>query len=218
MDPAGGTPGTGQAPGVAHAAPGTVPWWDTQPCRRHLTGMNAVVPDLAVASMVELAAAGDEQAFARIVVTHRPEMLRVGYVVTGDWAMAEDAAQAALWIAWRKLPGLRDAASLRPWLLAVTANEARAILRRQRRHPVVQLVLADDRAAPAGDPGDGIDAVDLANALHRLDPDDRALVALRYLADLDSTQIGELTGRSASGVRTRLARVLDRLQKELEHA
>ena len=58
--------------------------------------------------------------------------------------------------------------------------------------------------------------MDLSNALHRLDPEDRALVALRYLADLDSTEIGTLTGRSASGVRTRLSRVLDRLRKELD--
>jgi RNA polymerase sigma factor (sigma-70 family) len=58
--------------------------------------------------------------------------------------------------------------------------------------------------------------VDLANAIHRLKAEDRALVALRYLADLDSTEIAGLTGRSASGVRTRLSRVLDHLRKELD--
>ncbi|MCJ7710370.1 MAG: sigma-70 family RNA polymerase sigma factor, partial [Chloroflexi bacterium] len=142
--------------------------------------------------------------------------VRVAYVVSGDWDLAQDAAQAALWNAWRKLPALRDPASLRPWLMSVAANEARAILRRERRHPVVELAMAAE-ASGHDEPADGIDQLDLTNALHRLTPDDRVLVALRYVADLDSGEIGAMTGRSASGVRTRLSRVLARLQKDLDH-
>ena len=74
--------------------------------------MSFLAPDVTASSTVELAAAGDELAFARIVAAHQPEMIRVAYVVTGDWGTADDAAQAALWIAWRKLPSLRDPARL----------------------------------------------------------------------------------------------------------
>jgi RNA polymerase sigma-70 factor (ECF subfamily) len=176
--------------------------------------MNSLAPDMAIATTVRLAAAGDEVAFSRIVAAHRAEMVRVAFVTCGDWEMAQDAAQAALWIAWRKLPSVRDAERLRPWLMSVVANEARAILRRQRRHPVIELTVATDMPDDA-DPGDQIGQVDLSNALHRLSPEDRALVALRYLVDLDSAEIGTLTGRSASGVRSRLSRVLARLRKEL---
>lgn len=177
--------------------------------------MSSLAPDVAIATTVQLAAAGDEVAFARIVAAHRAEMVRVAYVVCADWDIAQDAAQAALWIAWRKLPTLRDPARLRPWLTAVAVNEARAIVRRQRRHQVVELTMAVDGTG-AGDPGDEIGQLDLSHALHRLSPEDRALVSLRYLADLDSAEIGTLTGRSASSVRTRLSRVLDRLRKELD--
>ena len=177
--------------------------------------MSSLAPDAAIATTVQLAAAGDEVAFARIVAAHRAEMVRVAFVVSGDWDLAQDAAQAALWIAWRKLPSIREPERLRPWLLAVVANEARAIVRKRRRHPVVELRIATDDPVDA-DPAGEIGQVDLSNALHRLAPEDRALVALRYLADLDSTEIARFTGRSASGVRTRLSRVLDRLRKELD--
>ena len=131
--------------------------------------MSSLAPDVAIASTVELAAAGDEVAFAQIVAAHRAEMVRVAYVVCADWDMAQDASQAALWIAWRKLPSLRDPDSLRAWLMSVVANEARAIVRKQRRHPVTELTIED---GPAGDdPGDGIGQVDLSNALHRLGED-----------------------------------------------
>ena len=57
--------------------------------------------------------------------------------------------------------------------------------------------------------------MDLANALGRLDPQDRALIALRYIAELDSASIGREMGLSASGSRVRLHRLLARLRKDL---
>ena len=168
----------------------------------------------AVATTVERAIAGDELAFARIVGTYHLDLVRVAFVICGDEVLAEDAAQAAWWIAWRKLPSLRDHDHPKPWLVAVAANEARKLVGREHRHQIVELRVAAD-PAPGADPGGAIDHVDLANALRHLKPEDRALVALRYAADLDSSELAPVLGISASGVRTRLSRLLDRLRKEL---
>jgi RNA polymerase sigma factor (sigma-70 family) len=168
----------------------------------------------AIATTVERAIAGDEVAFARLVGAYHLDLVRVAFVVCGDEGIAEDAAQAAWWIAWRKLPSLRDPDRLRPWLVAIAANETRKLVRREHRHPVVQLRVSPD-PSPAVDPAGAIDHVDLANALRHLKPEDRALVALRYAADLDSSELAPVLGISASGVRTRLSRLLDRLRKEL---
>ena len=75
------------------------------------------------------------------------------------------------------------------------------------------MVAADP--SPDADPAGGIDHLDLANALGRLRPEDRALIAMRYAADLDSSELAPVLGISASGVRTRLSRAVDRLRKEL---
>jgi RNA polymerase sigma-70 factor (ECF subfamily) len=169
----------------------------------------------AIATTVERASAGDEIAFARIVGAYHLDLVRVAFVICADEGLAEDAAQAAWWIAWRKLPSLRDPDRLKPWLVAVAANEARKALRREHRHPVVELDVVPDPGSGT-DPGLGIDHIDLANALGHLAPEDRALVALRYAAGLDSSQLAPALGMSASGVRTRLARLLDRLREELD--
>ena len=168
----------------------------------------------AIATTVERAAAGDEVAFARIVAAYHLDLVRVAFVICGDAGLAEDAAQAAWWIAWRKLPSLRDPARLKAWLVAVAANEARKALKREHRHPVVEIEVVRDPSREVDPPGD-IDHVDLANALGHLKPEDRALVALRYAADLDSSELALVVGMSASGVRSRLSRLLDRLRKEL---
>jgi RNA polymerase sigma-70 factor, ECF subfamily len=162
---------------------------------------------------VGLAVAGDEAAFARIIHAHHDDMTRVCFVICADIDLADEAVQGAWMIAWRKLHSLRDPALLRPWLVTVAANEARQLMRRQRRSRVVEIDM--DAVLGRGDPMGNVADLDLADALARLDPGDRALLALRYVAGFDATELGRATGRSPSGTRARLARLLARLRKDL---
>ena len=73
-------------------------------------------------------------------------------------------------------------------------------------------------ARRGADPADRIGTVDLARALGGLKPDDRTLLALRFVAGLDSTEIAAQLHLSPSGVRSRLARLIERLRTELDHA
>ena len=180
--------------------------------------------DAAMAiTTVREAAVGDTVAFARIVAAYHADMMRVAYVVAGgDQDLADDAVQAAWAIAWRKLGSLRDPDRLKPWLVTVAANEARQQCRRRLRHHVVELDVAAvdpaDHDLMGRDPADRAGELDLECALRHLSPAERALLALRYEAGLDSSQIGALAGRPAATIRWRLARLLARLRKELSDA
>jgi RNA polymerase sigma-70 factor (ECF subfamily) len=164
---------------------------------------------------VRLAADGDVRAFSLLVAEHHAPMMRVAFVITGDGELAQDAVQSAWTIAWKRLGSLRERDRIQPWLVAIAANEARGILRTRRRHPVVEI--PPGLVAGGGDPGGDIDQLDLARALRGLSGEDRSLLALRYVAGLDSGEIAAQLGLSASGVRSRLARLLDRLRGELDH-
>ncbi len=170
-------------------------------------------------SLVELAANGDQVAFARIVADCHDDMARVCFVVCRDTELAQEATQAAWPIAWRKLDSIRDPDRLRPWLVSIAANEARQLMRRRGRRALREISidpLADGQLGPnAGDPAEHAAEIDLSNAMARLSLDDRAMVAMRYVAGLTSTEIGVAIGMSAGGVRTRLARLLGRLREDL---
>jgi RNA polymerase sigma-70 factor (ECF subfamily) len=171
----------------------------------------------ALGALVERAAAGDEMAFARIVAAHQDDLARVCFVVTRDPELAQDAVQEAWALAWRHLPRLRDRARLRPWLVAIAANQARQVARRSRRRTIVEIGVADDSRGADNAVGEGwAHDLDLRNALARLSPDDRALLALRYVAGFDSTELARFSGLSPSGTRARLARLLAVLRKELD--
>jgi RNA polymerase sigma-70 factor (ECF subfamily) len=173
---------------------------------------SAVIEGGIAGAVIERAAEGDEVAFARIVAAHHEDMARIAFLVSGDLDVAADAQQAAWAIAWRRLGTLRDPARLKPWLMSVAANEARQIMRSQHRRRVRELA----GHGPASSPDPERSAlIDLANALGGLDYRDRTLIGLRYIAELDSEAIGRELGLSASGVRVRLHRLLERLRKEL---
>ena len=163
-------------------------------------------------SIVERAVAGDETAFARIVAAHHGDMARIAFFVCGDLDIAEEAEQSAWAVAYRRLKDLKDPERLRPWLMSVAANEARQIVRSRHRRAVREIAVTDptrprdvDQAA----------LIDLATALGRLDPKDRAIVGLRFIGGFESAEIGRAMGMTASGVRVRLHRLLGRLRRDL---
>jgi RNA polymerase sigma-70 factor (ECF subfamily) len=166
----------------------------------------------AIEAIIERAIAGDEVAFARIVAAHNDDMARIAYLVSGSLDVAEDAVQAAWAIAWRRLGSLREPTRLRPWLMSVAANEARQLGRGNRSRRVRELAVGSGRQSANTDHAA---LIDLANALAALDDGDRTLIGLRYIAGLDSAEIGIEFGLSASGVRVRLHRLMTRLRQEL---
>jgi len=167
------------------------------------------------AGLLAAAAAGDEVAFRTIISEHHEDMRRVATYVAGDRTLAEDATQAAWLRAWKRIGDVRDEAHLRPWLVSVAANEAKRVLRKRRRRSEIEVSI-DVTGEPGGiDPATGVAAMDLWAALARLEPDDRALLAMRYIAGFDSNELAAAIGISPSGTRNRLERLLKRLRKDL---
>ena len=175
--------------------------------------------EVQAGELVRAAALGDEAAFTELVARHHLDLQRVAYVICRDPALAEDAAQAAWAIAWRRIGAVKEPEQIRGWLVAVAANEARRIMR--SRHSRVQEISVADvemRSLPdlRSDPlAAGIANTDLRRVLAALEPMDRALIALRYIAELSSDEIGRALGMSSSGARGRLSRLLLRLRGDL---
>ena len=163
------------------------------------------------------AVAGDEVAFRHIIAAHHEDMRRVCLAIAGDHAIAEEAVQAAWLVAWKKLGKVHGPDQVRPWLVSVAVTEAKQILRKRRRR--AEFEIATDASGGAGgiDPATGVASVDLRAALRRLDPDDRALLTMRYGVGFDSNELAIATGKSPAAIRQRLKRLVDRLREDLSH-
>src|SRR4029079_11514069 len=92
-----------------------------------LGGVRTVVVDrpLDEAELVERARRGDLEAWETIVRTYQGIAFRTAYLLAGNAADAEEAAQDGFVKAHRALGRFRRGAALKPWLLRIVANEAR---------------------------------------------------------------------------------------------
>lgn len=158
--------------------------------------------------------------FASLVAPQTEVMARVAAAIVGI-ADAEDAAQEALMRAWRAWPSLREPDSARAWLMQITVNVCRTWrARRQGLRHMVEDRLDSEALDQHGQQttlgaAEHVQALDLRHALLTLDDDMRLVVALRFYAGMDSTEIGELLGVSPATIRGRLRRALLRLRQTL---
>ncbi|MGD8486362.1 MAG: sigma-70 family RNA polymerase sigma factor [Chloroflexota bacterium] len=86
---------------------------------------------------------------------------------------------------------------------------------KRRRRAEFETVLEASSESGGVDPATGVAGIDLDAAMARLDPDDRALLAMRYVAGFDSNELARATGISPSGTRSRIERLLKRLREDL---
>jgi len=157
------------------------------------------------ASLVVAARGGDTQAFECLVRSHRDDLVRLRTWLLADGREAQEAVQATLVLAWRRLPTLRDPQMFRAWLYQIMTRRCLQTLRR----PLPQ------RATPprTSSSGSGPSIIDtaLSRALAELPPDQRECWALRELHHRSYAEIARSTGASVTAVRGRLARARRRL-------
>ena len=171
------------------------------------------VPDLA--GTVQSAAEGHQVAFGQIVAAQHEDMRRVCVFVTRDDTLAEGATQMVWAVAWQKQGTIGDPERPRPWLVSVAVNQAKDLLHSRNRRSEPEVATDASRVSGGIDPATGIERLDALAALGRLDPDDRALVALRYVLSFDATELAATLGGSPAGMRHRLMRLMDRPRQEL---
>src|SRR5262249_43484740 len=76
------------------------------------------------ADLVARARQGDAAAFGELVDRHRIAVYRAAMAALGSHADAEDAAQDAFVLAFRRLDSFRGDASFKTWLLTITWHQA----------------------------------------------------------------------------------------------
>ena len=174
---------------------------------------------LAEDELIRRAQRGDQHAYEELVNAYQGIALRVAYVVAGNGADAEDAAQDGFVKAWRALGRFREGAPFRPWLLRIVANEARNRRRSAGRRAQLAVRAATEESSGGAAPSpeatvlSGEQRETLLAAVNELPEDQRTVISLRYFAGLSEQEIAETLGVPAGTVKSRTARALERLRE-----
>jgi RNA polymerase sigma-70 factor (ECF subfamily) len=169
--------------------------------------------------LVERACRGDPAAFEELVLTYQSLAFRTAFVIAGDAADAEEAAQDGFVKAHRALRRFRRGQPFRPWLLAIVANEARNRRRSRGRRAALALRAAAEPGGAGNDPEEAALAAErrerILTAVERLRDDDRDVLACRYLLELSEDETAAALGIARGTVKSRTHRALSRLEEEL---
>ncbi len=168
----------------------------------------------------------ERECFATCVPLYTQQMLSAAAALVGI-ADAEDATHEAIMRAWQAWPSLREVGAARAWLLRITVNVChqwrRGDFGKERnlteplpadsdlgRTGATVRGLSDSLSRFGADPGtsDFTGALDLRQAINQLDEQMRIIIALRYYAGMDATEIGLVLDAPPATVRTRLRRAL----------
>ena len=154
------------------------------------------------------------------MVEHQEAVFRLAYLLLGDPADAEDAAQETFIRAYRALDRFDGARPLRPWLMQIAANLARNRLRSVGRYvAALRRALATEPEPvihAAADQASREDADLLWQAIRRLDASDQEIVYLRFFLDLPIEETAQALGIAEGTVKSRLHRALGRLRAVVE--
>ncbi len=163
-------------------------------------------------TVIAAAKDGDEVAFETLI---RP-LLEPGYRLAGgmlqDHQGAEDAVQEAALKAWRRLRQLRDESQIRPWFLAIVANECRSA-RRTRWSSVIKTAVFDKPVEVSTD--SVVTGMELRRSLGGLDQKKRLVLVLRFYLDLPLEEIAVITQASVHAVEGQLQRGVHELRQRM---
>jgi len=149
-----------------------------------------------------------EEEFVEFAGAVSPRLQGMAFLLCGDWHTAEDLVQATLvkvFVSWRRIRRQETAHAYATRTL-VNTYLAHKRLRRTGEIPTSEL---PERAAELPSPETRM--VVLA-ALATLPPKGRAVVVLRYWADLSVDQVAAVLGCSPGAVKSQSARALDKLR------
>ncbi len=188
-----------------------------------LTSQREVVMDDR--SWVESARQGDEDAFAHIVRRHSGGLHRAVARILGDEAEAWDVVQMAFLKAWQQLDRYDSRYRFSTWLYRIGTNLAIDLLRsrssRERVHRAgfehrLHLVGQGETAGSRTDRHEA-DRI-LEQIVGVLTPQQRSAFVLREMQGLETAEVGEILGCSATTVRNHVFQARKALRKEMrEH-
>ena len=151
------------------------------------------------------------ESFSEFVRVRGTALHRTAFLLTGDWALAEDLLQTALAKAYPRWERIEHG-DPEPYVRAIVANTYATWWRRRWRGELPHAELPE---SPAPDEWSGVDArAALTHALDRLPRRMRAVVVLRFHEDMTETAVAAALGISVGTVKSQTAKALAKLRAD----
>jgi len=170
-------------------------------------------------SLVERAVARDAQAFGELYDMHVVRVYRHIYYLVNNVSEAEDLTAQTFLQAWEAMERFENrGVPLVSWLLRIAHNLAISHLRSRREGSQLHegLVDHDTLRNPEKVAERNADGERVRQAILKLAHEQRQVIILRFVEDLDYREVAEIVGKSVAAVRVIQHRALCNLRKQMQ--
>ena len=181
------------------------------------------------AELVARARQGDQAAFGELVARHQAAVHRAALSAGASPGDADDVAQDAFLLAYRRLGSYRGEASFKTWLLTITWNQAinqrRSLSRWWRRTASVSsqddgeletLQVADTARTPEEAAAHGEMAREIARAIRQLPHKFRDALLLAQSGEYSYEEIGAMLDAPVGTIKSRVSQARQAIRKALD--
>ena len=176
-------------------------------------------------TLLDLALAGDSEAFGEVCRAYETRLLRQALTLCGNPTLAEELAQDTLVEAWKCLKRYNGKCQFFTWLCAILLNRYRNTLRQKRPLPLSSLggrdqdvfqksldQVADHESRPDQAALLREEADVVLRCIEALPTKHQHVIYLRFYVDHSFEGIAAALGCSVGTVKSRLFRALDKLR------
>jgi RNA polymerase sigma-70 factor (sigma-E family) len=169
----------------------------------------------ALDAPVEAAERAEGGRLGELFAQHAAAATRLGYLLTGDRAIAEDLVQEAFVRIAGRLGHLRDPSAFQAYLRSTVINLSRMHHRKQKTERTYLEREANLRP-PEGPERDVAVSEAMRAALLRLPERQRTAIVLRFYEDLTDTATAEILRCPTGTVRSLVSRGMETLRREVQ--
>ena len=152
-----------------------------------------------------------DQEFREFFEAEFRPLRRLGYLLTGDWAEAEDLAQEAMVRTYRAWSRITERERPGAYARSVLVNRRRSLLRRS----AVAAKHAEMLRAPEYQPNLGDEGMVLWDAIRALPQRQRAAIVLRFYEDMPESDVAAALDMPVGTVKSLVHRGVGRLREKL---
>jgi RNA polymerase sigma factor (sigma-70 family) len=172
--------------------------------------------NLETENLVTQAISGDVEAFGELYTNHVTKIYRYVYYNVHDKEHAEDITQEVFLKAWKAIGSCRGKEkTFSSWLYRIAHNLIIDKLRKSQKQSSREAELPESIRDTSDRMEISLEQKDLLKVIDVLSPNQRQVIVMKFIEEMDNREIAETMGKSTGAIRILQMRALETLRKTL---
>jgi RNA polymerase sigma-70 factor (ECF subfamily) len=172
--------------------------------------------DLEIENLVKQAISGDVEAFGELYTDHVTKIYRYVYYNVHNKEHAEDITQEVFLKAWKAIGSCKGKEkTFSSWLYRIAHNLIIDKIRKSQKQSSREAELPEDIRDTSDRMEISLEQRDLLKVIDVLSPNQRQVIVMKFIEEMDNREIAETMGKSTGAIRILQMRALETLRNTL---